>query len=58
MFEIVDSSSYSELATTMRNYYVYIAEGVTITKPIWTGPYEDAFGFGKLLTVSIPIYHR
>ena len=31
MFEITDSLSDSALTTTMRNYYTYIAEGVTIT---------------------------
>lgn len=40
----------------MRNYYTYISEGVSITNPVWTEPYEDAFGFGKLVTVSMPIY--
>ena len=36
MFEIQDSASDSTLATTMRNYYTYISEGVEITEPVWT----------------------
>lgn len=56
MFEIPDSATDSALATTMRNYYTYISEGVSISSPVWTEPYEDAFGFGKLVTVSMPIY--
>ena len=41
----------------MKNYYTYISEGVTISSPVWTEPYEDAFGFGKMVTVSMPIYY-
>ena len=58
MFQISDSSSTSALATTMRNYYTYISEGVSISSPVWTEPYTDAFGFGKLVTVSMPIYYE
>ena len=42
----------------MRNYYTYISEGVEITSPVWTEPYIDAFGFGKMVTVSMPIYYK
>ena len=31
MFQIEDTASDSALTTTMRNYYSYISEGVTIT---------------------------
>jgi hypothetical protein len=41
----------------MRNYYSYVSEGVTISSPVWTEPYEDAFGFGRMVTVSMPIYY-
>ena len=42
----------------MRNYYSYISEGVEITEAVWTEPYIDAFGFGKMVTVSMPIYYE
>ena len=42
----------------MKNYYSYISRGVSIKKPVWTEPYIDAFGFGKMVTVSMPIYHE
>ena len=58
MFQITDTSSDSALATTIRNYYTYISEGVSITSPVWTEPYIDAFGFGRLVTVSMPIYYE
>jgi len=57
MFQIEDTASDSALTTTMRNYYSYISEGVTITSPVWTEPYWDAFGFGYMVTVSKPIYY-
>ena len=57
MFAITDTSTDSAtLTTTMRSYYTYISEGVSITSPVWTEPYEDAFGFGRLVTVSMPVY--
>ena len=58
MFEIEDSASDSVLATTMKNYYSYISKGVSITEPVWTEPYIDAFGFGKMVTVSMPVYYE
>lgn len=58
MFQIADSASDSALTTTMRGYYTYISEGVTIENPVWTEPYEDAFGFGRLVTCSLPIYYE
>ena len=36
MFEIADTASDSALTTTMRNYYTYVSEGVSITNPVWT----------------------
>lgn len=42
----------------MRGYYTYISEGIQISDPIWTEPYEDAFGFGRMVTVSMPIYYE
>ena len=42
----------------MREYYTFIAEGVSIDSPVWTEPYEDAFGFGRMVTVSMPIYYQ
>jgi hypothetical protein len=30
---------------------------VSITSPVWTEPYEDAFGFGRMVTVSLPVYY-
>ena len=42
----------------MKNYYTYLSEGLKITEPVWTEPYEDAFGFGRMVTVSMPIYYE
>ena len=57
MFTISDISSASSLATVMRNYFTFIAEGVTTTNPVWTEPYDDAFGLGRMVTVSMPVYY-
>ena len=42
----------------MKNYYTYISEGLRVTEPVWTEPYEDAFGFGRMVTVSMPISYQ
>ena len=42
----------------MRGYYVYLADGVTISEPVWTEPYNDALGFGRMTTVAFPIYYE
>ena len=56
-FDIPSSASSSQLLTIMREYYIYISEGVTVAQPLWTEPYEDAFGFGQVVTVSFPAYY-
>lgn len=57
-FQVAYDASASQLTSLMRNYYIYISEGVSVPKPVWTEPYEDAFGFGRLVTVSMPIYYE
>lgn len=53
-----EDDSKSGLASTMKNYFIFLAEGTSIEKPVWTEPYDDAFGFGRLVTVSMPIYYE
>ena len=42
----------------MSSYYTYVAEGLQIESPVWTEPYDDFFGFGRMVTVSMPIYYE
>ena len=58
MFQVADTSANSTLEKVMRNYSTYISEGISISNPVWTGPYEDVFGFGQVVTVSMPIYYE
>jgi hypothetical protein len=46
MFELDVTMEEEEIVQIMRSYYGYIARGLNITRPIWTEPYEDEFGFG------------
>lgn len=57
MFELDVAMEETEIVQIMRSYYGYIARGLNITRPIWTEPYEDEFGFGELVTVSLPVYY-
>ena len=29
-----------------------------MTSPVWTQPYDDAFGFGRIVSTSFPIYYN
>ena len=35
-----------------------MSEGISLVDPVWTEPYDDFFGFGRLVTVSMPIYYQ
>ena len=55
MFNVKNENS---LASVMSSYHSYIAEMATIGKPVWVEPYLDAFGFSRVITVSVPIYYQ
>ena len=40
----------------MSLYHLFLQQGVSITEPVWSEPYVDAFGAGRIITVSFPIY--
>ena len=42
-FEIRKNANPSQLINSMREYYVFLSHGVTLSRPIWTEPYTDAF---------------
>ena len=42
----------------MSSYHSYIAERAVVGSPVWVEPYLDAFGFSRVITVSIPIYYQ
>lgn len=41
----------------MKQFYTYLSVGVKFTTPIWTEPYYDYWGYGRMVTVSMPIYY-
>ena len=55
MFKINDTSTLPE---TMADYHKYISSAITVDSPVWTEPYNDAFGFGQMVTVSYPVYYK
>ena len=40
----------------MNDYTRYFSEGLNVTLPMWSPIYFDAFGFGEMVTVVMPIY--
>ena len=40
------------------SFYQYLAFGNKNTDAVWSSIYEDAFGFGQLVTVSYPAYYN
>ena len=55
MFKINDTKT---LPNTMADYHKYISKAITVNSPVWTEPYDDAFGFGRMVTVSYPVYYK
>ena len=55
MFKINDTKT---LPNTMADYHKYISKAITVTSPVWTEPYDDAFAFGRMVTVSYPVYYK
>ena len=47
----------STLVTLLSGYYQSISISSNISTPMWTEIYEDAFNFGDIYTVSLPIYY-
>jgi len=56
--QIKDRVSKTSIRDSMAGYYKYLAHGLKITKVIWSEPYEDAFGLGKVITGSLPVYEE
>ena len=42
----------------MNPFLVYFTKGLSITRPIWTPIYWDAFNYGYLVTVTMPSYNN
>ena len=40
----------------MREYYIFLSNGIKIEEPIWTEPYVDAFIEEDVISVTFPIY--
>lgn len=40
----------------MKEFSVYLSEGIEIKKPIWSPIYEDALEYGTVVTVAMPVY--
>lgn len=41
----------------MQSLNIFMARNKTFDNPIWTEFYQDAFGFGKINTVTLPAYY-
>ena len=42
----------------LRPYFQFLSLGVTADRVAWTNPYIDAFGLGRMVTVSAPFFDR
>ena len=47
-----------KVVEVMREYYVFLSNGITIEEPIWTEPYVDAFIEEDIISVIFPIYFQ
>lgn len=49
--------SNSAFVTKLREFYIYLAVGMKFEAPVWTEPYTDYYGYGRMVTVSMPAYY-
>ena len=42
----------------MRPLIDYFSQGLNSAKPIWSDAYDDAFEFGRMVTVVKPVYKK
>lgn len=50
------SNSSSAVISKLADFYAYLAVGVKFKNPVWTEPYTDYYGYGRMVTVSMPAY--
>ena len=55
-FAIHDLNPEASVIETCLLILTHFTKGLKITKPIWSQIYNDAFGWGKLVAVTMPIY--
>lgn len=46
------------IITQMRPLIDYFSQGLDAAKPIWSDAYDDAFEFGRMVTVVMPVYNK
>ena len=54
----IDTNEQSEIIDKLSSYYQFRAARSKITTPIWSEPYTDFSGFGRLFTVTLPIHYE
>ena len=57
VFLMEDNLDESEMVEKLSNYYTFLSDGFSnYNTPIWSEPYEDTAGFGKIVSISKAIY--
>ena len=59
VFLMEDNLDETEMVEKLSNYYTFLSDGFSnYNKPIWSEPYEDTAGFGKIVSISKAIYSK
>lgn len=57
LFRMWDGIDEITMINKLSSFYSFLSEGFPRRRdPEWSEPYEDAFGFGKIMSVSLPVY--
>lgn len=51
-----DKNKNQYIPDMMIEYSKYFTDNLNVNKPLWSPIYNDAFGFGLLVTVTMPVY--
>lgn len=59
VFRMWDGIDNLTMIEKLTSYYVFLSEFISDKskiKPLWSEVYEDAFGFGMIVSVTYPVY--
>lgn len=58
VFRMWDGIDYFTMIEKLTSYYIFLSEGINKANitPSWSEFYLDAFGFGMIVSVTVPIY--
>ena len=52
----IDAADRKDKLTSMKAYFQFIALAFSNEEPLWSEPYDDAFGLGEVVSIAMPVF--